>query len=112
MMSLIYLGKMSARGKGAKGLGKGGAKRHIRVIRDNIYGITKSDIRRLARKGGVKRLSGDIYWNIRGVLKAYLNDVICDTVIYTEYANRKTITALDVVHALKRRGRTLYGFGG
>jgi hypothetical protein len=24
---------------------------------------------------------------------------------------RKTVTALDAVHALKRQGRTLYGFG-
>merc|ERR1712157_715969 len=31
---------------------------------------------------------------------------------YTEHAKRKTVTALDVVYALKRQGRTLYGFGG
>jgi hypothetical protein len=33
--------KMSGRGKGGKGLGKGGAKRHRKVLRDNIQGITK-----------------------------------------------------------------------
>ena len=33
-------------------------------------------------------------------------------VTYTEYAKRKTVTAMDVVYALKRQGRTLYGFGG
>lgn len=27
-------------------------------------------------------------------------------------AKRKTVTAMDVVYALKRQGRTLYGFGG
>ena len=32
---------MSGRGKGGKGLGKGGAKRHRKVLRDNIQGITK-----------------------------------------------------------------------
>jgi len=26
-------------------------------------------------------------------------------------AKRKTVTAMDVVYALKRQGRTLYGFG-
>jgi histone H4 len=36
--------------------------------------------------------------------------VIRDAVTYTEHARRKTVTALDVVHA--RQGRTLYGFGG
>ena len=29
-----------------------------------------------------------------------------------EHARRKTVTAMDVVYALKRQGRTLYGFGG
>jgi hypothetical protein len=42
---------MSGRGKGGKGLGKGmakgGAKRHRKVLRDNIQGITKPAIRRL-----------------------------------------------------------------
>jgi hypothetical protein len=69
---------MSGRGKGGKGLGKGGAKRHRKVLRDNIQyvpfqstflvtladisrGITKPAIRRLARRGGVKRISGLIY---------------------------------------------------
>ncbi|OXU29792.1 hypothetical protein TSAR_007154 [Trichomalopsis sarcophagae] len=32
---------MTGRGKGGKGLGKGGAKRHRKVLRDNIQGITK-----------------------------------------------------------------------
>jgi hypothetical protein len=33
---LTHLGTMSGRGKGGKGLGKGGAKRHRKVLRDNI----------------------------------------------------------------------------
>jgi len=35
---------MSGRGKGEKGLGKGGAKRHRKVLPDNIQGITKPAI--------------------------------------------------------------------
>jgi hypothetical protein len=35
-----------------KGLGKGGAKKHHTVLRDNIQGITKPAIRRLARLNG------------------------------------------------------------
>lgn len=42
-------------------LGKGGAKRHRKVLRDNIQGITKPVIRRLARRGGVKCIGGLIY---------------------------------------------------
>ena len=103
---------MSGRGKGGKGLGKGGAKRHRKVLRDNIQGITKPAIRRLARRGGVKRITGLIYEETRGVLKVFLENVIRDAVTYTEHAKRKTVTAMDVVYALKRQGRTLYGFGG
>ena len=65
----LLTGNMSGRGKGGKGLGKGGAKRHRKVLRDNIQGITKPAIRRLARRGGVKRISGLIYEETRGVLK-------------------------------------------
>ena len=83
-----------------------------KVLRDNIQGITKPAIRRLARRGGVKRISGLIYEETRGVLKVFLENVIRDSVTYTEHARRKTVTAMDVVYALKRQGRTLYGFGG
>jgi histone H4 len=106
------INNMSGRGKGGKGLGKGGAKRHRKVLRDNIQGITKPAIRRLARRGGVKRISGLIYEETRGVLKVFLENVIRDSVTYTEHARRKTVTAMDVVYALKRQGKTLYGFGG
>ena len=83
-----------------------------KVLVDHIQGITKPAIRRLARRGGVKRISGLIYEETRGVLKVFLENVIRDAVTYTEHARRKTVMALDVVYALKRQGRTLYGFGG
>ena len=57
-------------------------------------------------------LPGLIYEETRGVLKVFLENVIRDAVTYTEHAKRKTVTAMDVVYALKRQGRTLYGFGG
>ena len=65
-----------------------------------------------------------IYEETRGVLKTFLEGVIRDAVTYTEHAkryvfslmaaliNRKTVTSLDVVYALKRQGKTIYGFGG
>lgn len=103
---------MTGRGKGGKGLGKGGAKRHRKLTRDNIQGITKPAIRRLARRGGVKRISNQIYEETRTVLRTFLEGVIRDAITYTDHAKRKTVTAMDVVYALKRQGRTLYGFGG
>ena len=103
---------MSGRGKGGKGYGKGGAKRHRKVLRDNIQGITELSIRRLARRGDVKRISGLIYEETCGVLKVSLDNAIRDSATYTEHARRKTATAMDFVYALKRQGRTVYGFGG
>ncbi|CAE8592843.1 unnamed protein product [Polarella glacialis] len=91
-------------------IGKGGT-RHKKVLRESIQGITKPAIRRLARRGGVKRISGLIYEETRGVLKTFLENVLRDSITYTEHARRKTVTALDVVYALKRQGRTIYGFG-
>jgi histone H4 len=42
-----------------------------------LSGITKPAIRRLARRGGVKRISGLIYEETRGVLKIFLENVCC-----------------------------------
>ena len=99
-------------GKSGKGYGKVPVKRpHKRNTRPVIEGVTKPAIRRLARRGGVKRISFNIYKEIRDVLQGFLNNVVRDAVTYTEHAKRKTVTAMDVVYALKRQGRTLYGFG-
>ncbi|CAI9541649.1 unnamed protein product [Staurois parvus] len=42
---------MSGHGKGEKGQGKGGTKRHRRVLWDNIQGISKPNIQCLAVEG-------------------------------------------------------------
>jgi histone H4 len=132
-----------------------GSRYSIQILRDNIQGITKPAIRRLARRGGVKRISGLIYEETRGVLKIFLENVRLFLCAYitanhrSQFVRRyrssgtasptpstpsgesmsircrtrdshadgsvptcsKTVTALDVVYALKRSGRTLYGFG-
>lgn len=93
--------------------GKGiltGARRHRKISRDTIYGISKGDIRRLARRGGVKRISGGIYEEIRGAMKARLELILRDVVTCTEYCKRKTVTVHDVLFALRRLGKPIYGF--
>jgi histone H4 len=97
------------RGKGGKGLGKGCAKRHRKVLRDNIQGITKPAIRRLVQRGGVKQISGLVYEEAWTVLRVFLENVMRDAIMYTEHTRRKTLMAADVVYPLKRQGRTLYG---
>ncbi len=98
--------------KGKKsGAAKGDAsKRQKKALQDNIQGITKGAIRRMARRGGVKRISGLMYKDVRDVVKSFVEGVVRDATAYTEHAKRKTVTALDVVHALRKRGRMLYGY--
>lgn len=96
------------------GKGKALAVRHMhkQILKDNIKGITKPAIRRLARRGGVKRMTGLIYEEARASLRKFLDETLRHALYYTVHSRRKTTTALDVVHALKCQGRTLYGFGG
>ena len=51
-----------------------------------------------------------MYEEVRGILHVFLTNVIRDAVVYTEHSRRCTCTAMDVVYALRRQGRKLYGF--
>lgn len=62
--------------KSGLGLGKGIAQRHRhRPRKDTILGITKPDIRRLARRGGVKRINAGVYDTARQYLRDFLREV-------------------------------------
>ncbi|KAK8090891.1 Histone H4 [Apiospora phragmitis] len=94
-----YLGGGFGKGLGSKGLGqslsgKSGAKRHRKVLRDNINGISSGP--RLARRGGVKRISAHVYQETRSALRAYVEMVLRDATTYCEYRRAKTITLNDV----------------
>ncbi|GCB66257.1 hypothetical protein scyTo_0013555 [Scyliorhinus torazame] len=63
---------MSGRGKGGTSLGKGGAKWHHKVLRDNFQGTTKLAIHRLPHHRGAKCISGLIYEEIQRVFIVFL----------------------------------------
>ena len=66
-LKVLFSGlKVSGRGKGGKGLGKRGAKRHRKVLRGNNLGITKPAIRRLARRGSQAHLRAHLRGDPRG----------------------------------------------
>lgn len=123
-----------------KNLGKA----RVSVIKERtLEGITKPAIRRLARRGGVKRISKPIYDEVRQELRIFLETTLRDATTYDkknlqilifkwinlldndfcdkcsvtrnfrycEHSKRKTVRPLDVVYALKRKGRDLYGYG-
>lgn len=101
---------VAGRGKGGKGLGKGAAKRHRRTTQQAM-GISKPAIRRLARRGGVKRVSAGVYSEVNTMAKAKLEGLIRDAVTYCNHGKRKTVSCQDVLYALKKQGVTLIGFG-
>ncbi|KAF1817034.1 histone-fold-containing protein [Eremomyces bilateralis CBS 781.70] len=100
------------RSNGGQGKGKGKAvpRRH-RILRDDIQGITKGSIRRLARRGGVRRISATIYDEIRKVIKIRVHETLKNITILLDHKNRKTVMTRDVVYALRRMGTPIYGFG-
>ena len=81
---------MSGQGiKGGKGLGKGGVKRHGKVRQCDCVegGTTKPAIRKLARSGGVKRLSGLSYDQPCDFVKNCVQDALTQLEAETFIAN-------------------------
>ncbi|ESZ92146.1 hypothetical protein SBOR_7477 [Sclerotinia borealis F-4128] len=106
----ILGGAGKGKGPGARGIGGPHLRRHRKLPKDNIYGITKGDIRRFARRGGVMRISASIYQDVREAIKARLATVLRDCATIVEHAKRKTLTVNDVIWALRRQGKPIYGF--
>ena len=71
-------------------------------------GVTKASIRRLARRGGCKRIGREVYDEARFILKSFVDTVTADVAALLELTDRKTVRAVDVLFALKKQGRTLY----
>lgn len=98
---------MAGKGKVGK---KANRRESIKKVSENTA-LTRGGIRRLARRGGVKRISDGVYNETRDFVDYFLNIVVKDAAVFCENAKRRTITAMDIIYALKRSGRTLYGYG-
>ena len=69
-------------------------------------------IKRLARRGGVKRISQSTYDACRETLGDFLRKVLKDAALYTQCAKRSTVYVSDVLIALERaQSIKLYGYG-
>lgn len=99
---------MSGRGKGGKG-GKVAAKRHRRQQQATDK-ISKPSLRRLARRGGVKRLGAAVYPEMSSIARSYLEVVLGHSIVYANHAKRKTVTCIDILFALKRLGIRFIGY--
>jgi len=72
--------------------------------------ITKSAIKHLARRGGVKRISGLLYEETRSNLNSFVLALVKDASLMTSHARRRTLKSADILRALERKGRTIYGY--
>lgn len=79
----------------------------------NIKVVSQPAVRRLARRGGVKRMSKEVYSETQNVAKEFLTKVLEKSCIYMEDRNQsaKTLNPGDVVRALNNMGVPMYGFG-
>merc|ERR1711937_623788 len=109
-MGMVRLNNKSLKYAEKKKDGSPSPVRHRKILHDSIDGVTRPAIRRMARRGGVKRLASLSYEAIRTVLRQFLHRLLHDVVAYTEHGKRKTVLPQDVIHALGRIGRTIYGY--
>lgn len=108
-----FLDTSIARGNGGKGktglkMPKSIQKRIASESKDVKLGITRSSIRRLARRGGIKRISTSIYDEARKEIYADAENILKKAITYTEHARRKTISKPDIQHALSIKNRPIY----
>ncbi|SPN99635.1 related to histone H4 [Cephalotrichum gorgonifer] len=99
-----------------------GARRYRKINKDTINGIsgylhvfdaqlqTFESPRRLARRGGVKRISASIYNEMRMALKDRLTMILRDAILFTEHRQAKTVSVNDILFSLRRIGKPMYGF--
>jgi histone H3/H4 len=76
-----------------------------------MYRLLTLNHRRLARRGGIKRISAMIYDDIRAVLKKRLELLLAQIVALVEHTGRKTVSVTDVIYTLNQvRTHNLYSF--
>lgn len=71
--------------------------------------LSKSVIKKLARRAGIKRISQLVYEQARIMFFNFLRRIVKDAIVYSNCYRRKAITCSDIVMALRRQGRDVYG---
>lgn len=92
------------------GRGHKNVKSPRKVLRNNIEGVTKPAITRLANQAGVPRLSGLVHEDVRDVVRVEVEKLIKAAVAYMEHAKRKTLSSEDFLNAYENvNGKKFYG---
>lgn len=81
------------------------------ILRDNIEGITKPALQRLAYRAGIKQMSAkdkdDFYAYSRGILHDHLDQVVRNSLIFMKNAKHSTLSSDHVRRALESMGRPI-----
>jgi len=88
------------------------AKRHQKMVgkKNPTEEITKSDIRRIARRAGALRINGTVFPAFRKVIgQAFMSYILHDAVLFMMHSKRKTIMESDIAHAFERAGQRITG---
>lgn len=94
------------------GQGKGKSNSNLRRHKNKskvLRGIPRPAIRRLARRGGVKRISATIYDIVQEEIGLCLESLVYNAMVRTEHARRKTVVLDDVLQSFRFHGINLYG---
>ena len=87
---------------GSKPKGKGKSKSHA------AGKVSNGGIRRLARRGGGKRVAKASYEEVRKALSQFVELVMKNAATVLELKKTKTVSTADVLYALKTTGHALY----
>ena len=71
---------------------------------------SKGAMRRLARRGGVKRVAALVQPVLQTALATFVKKLVTDALTYADHGRRTTVTATDVIYALRQRKMHLYGY--
>lgn len=83
-------------------------KKSKKIALDNLNVLTRSAIRRVAHKAGIKYFSESITDEIRSVLQKFLEKILHLTTTYTVHAHRVTVSQDDVLLALEKVHKKVY----
>lgn len=81
--------------------------RHARTVEKNST-LAKPAVKRLARRAGIKRMSGETFDTVRDQLDVFITKIVKDCMLYMNHGRRKTVTSGDVLCALAHNGRKMY----
>ncbi|KAF7329593.1 Histone H4-like protein [Mycena kentingensis (nom. inval.)] len=84
-------------------------RRMLRHYSEMVYVGQRPTIKRLARRGGVKRIHGRFYEEARADMYGHLKKLVETTVLHTLHNHRRTVTKDDIRRALQCARTSLYG---